>query len=177
MVIQWTLCIFLVIYSLQNTFAYKVALKTEQNVFEKLFENMDREQLRIIFLSENPNGDAGQNHELHNIKPYAFMGHGSSYFFRNARKNKDDNISSHVYSFIKNRPYFKTIHYDDKIYKKSNVEDLSNCGQSKYDDEENLKTEEMTEENTKPLRSSKGKRVSRFSKYLFFSVFRTEKKL
>ena len=94
------------------------------------------------------------------MKPYAFMGHGSSYFFRNARKNKDDNISSHVYSFIKNRPYFKTIHYDDTIYKKSNVEDLSNCGQqSKFDDEENLKIEEMAKANTKAIRSSIGKCV------------------
>ena len=160
MVIQWTLCTFLVIFSLQNTFAYKVTLKTEHNVFEKLFENMDREQLRIVFLSENPNGDAGQNHELHYIKPHAFMGHGSPFFFKNERKNKDDNISSHVYSFIKNRLHFKTIHYDDTIYKKSNVEDLSNFGQQlKFVDEENLKIGEMAEANTKAIRSTIGRCV------------------
>ena len=52
------------------------------------------------------------------------MGHGSSFFSQNGRKNKEDNISSHVYSFIKNRTDFKTIYYDDTIYKKSDVEGL-----------------------------------------------------
>ena len=76
MVIQWTLCIFLVIYTLNKAFTYKVPFKTEQNVFERLFENMDKEQHRVIFFSENGHGDSGQNHELHHIKPYAVMGHG-----------------------------------------------------------------------------------------------------
>ena len=121
---------------------------------------MNKEQLRVIFFSENAHGDSGQNHELYHIKPYAVMGNGSSFFFRNARKNKDDNIYSHVYSFIKNRPHFKTIHYDDTIYKKSNVEDLSNFGQQlKFVDEENLKIGEMAEANTKAIRSTIGRCV------------------
>ena len=127
MVTQRTFCIFLVIYTLNKAFANKVALKTEKNVFEELFENMDKEQFRIIFLSENTSGVLRQNHELHHIKPYAVMGHGSSLFFRNARKNNEDDISSHVFTFIKNMPHFKTIHYDDTIYKKSNDEYLSTC--------------------------------------------------
>ena len=137
---------------------------------------MDTEQHRVIFFSENAHGDSGQNHELYHIKPYAVMGHGSSFFFRNARKNKDDNIYSHVYSFINNMPHFKTIHYDDTIYKKSNVEDLSISGQCKYDEENDLKIGKMTEANTKAIRSTKGKRVSRYPRYNNF-CFRTEKKL
>ena len=126
MVIKRTLCIFLVIYTLNKAFANKVAFKTEQNVFGKLFENMDKEQLWVIFVSEIAHGDSRQHHNLHHIKLYAFMGHWSSFFSQNGRKNKEVNISSHVYSFIKNRPDFKTIYYDDTIYKKSNVEGLMN---------------------------------------------------
>jgi hypothetical protein len=176
MVIQRTFCIFLVIFTLNKAFAYKVALKTEQNVFEKLFENMDKEQLRIIFLSENTNGVLGQNHELHHKKPYAFMGHGSSICFRNALIPKEDDISSHVYTFINNMPHLKKIHYDNTIYKKSNDKDLSTCDQIKYDDEKDSKIGEMTGANTKAIRSTIGKSISNYTRYNIF-CFRTEKKL
>ena len=76
------------------------------------------------------------------------------------KSEKKDDVSSPVYSFIKNRPYFKTIHSDDTIYKKSNVECVSICDNLKYDVKDDLKTGE-----TKAMRSTMGKCVSGSLKY------------
>ena len=55
MVIQWTLCICLSIYTFNNALAYKVNLEAEQNEFNELLENLDKDQLRVIYSAESGN--------------------------------------------------------------------------------------------------------------------------
>merc|ERR1711942_323414 len=131
MVLQWAIYILVFLNSLSRIFTYKVSSDTEPNVFHEILQNL--EKLAAIFSHEDKQG-----FQLHPLKPHLFIGKDNFFFIRNARKNKEDDIS-HVYSFIKNRPNFKTIHYDDTIYKKkdSNVpsnEDMEKVNEENEDD-------------------------------------------
>ena len=117
MVIQWTLCICLSIYTFNNALAYKVNLEAEQNEFNELLENLDKDQFRVIYSAQSGNRGDHQSHQFHHVKAPVFIGRENYFFIRNARNNEDDNILSHTYQFIKNRPHFKTINYDETIHK------------------------------------------------------------
>ena len=118
MVIKWVILVLVSIYSLQSTFIYKSDPETNHHVFNELLDNLDN--FSILYFPEYQIGGDEQNQRVHTINLHSLLGKDKIYFSRGARKNKDDNIS-HIYSFIKNRPYFKTIHYDDTIYKKKNM--------------------------------------------------------
>ena len=133
MVIQLTLVICLVTYGLNNTFATTAdfeAFAADQNVRNEYIEDLVRKMPPLMFAS-GVHAGGGRKDDQESVvkKSYPlekFLGRRNSFFFRNARRSNEDDNSPLAYLFIKNKPGFKTTHYDDTIYKKSNQEDLTN---------------------------------------------------
>ena len=152
MVLQLVIYILVFLHSLPGIFTYKVNSDTGHNVLHEILDNLEK---LAVYSHEDDNAED----KPHPVKPHVFIGKDNFFFIRNARKNKDDDISP-VYSFIKNRPSFKTIHYDDTIYKKKNGNVPANKANKNADEES--EDDVGVSSKTVPIRSTGGKSTKYF---------------